>query len=290
MARGFGATSTQGFNFEIPSIAGGLGVSPDQFTMAGWIYVNSTISANATFFQNFSVAGGGINQLVWRQSTQLLRLRVRTGGTQVNLDCPIATAGGKDTWIHFCWRFIFSSPGLHFNEVYYNGEICAVFGTSPGTDFDIFWSYGKGLFTQSIDGRMAEWAMWDSALSRDHILAMPRGVSPARLFPTDNYVPMAFAGDAEPDWSPRSNLITGTDLPTVEDHPPIAAGGRFGLNRTWRHEQPRVFCVVDQVSNAVLHADEDAGNAVLHADEDAGNSLLNADEDAGDVFFGEDCN
>ncbi|KKL56639.1 hypothetical protein LCGC14_2243400 [marine sediment metagenome] len=202
---------------------------PDQsgataWTIAGWFIHDSQAGGVDEFFYKATDAGStDFMQLFWLNGSTAYRTRWDIAGTGRLVDAPAAdiTVG---EWTHYACRFTGSVMTVFINGVSSGTPIT---GLSGGLDNVLGFAFGSDVGAKPIDGKMAEWAMWNRALANNEIVSLANYRPPSRLAPNELYIPI-LGTSTEPDWSGQSFAISVNGTPAVFDHVPI--GPSFGFD------------------------------------------------------------
>lgn len=192
----------------------GAAVTDYPFSVACWFYAD-TLTAQRTLVCLGSSSGANQFLLLGASSTGVVA-QSETGG--VVATATTSTAPSTGTWYHAAGVFTSSTDRAAFID-----------GGSKGTNATtntwpafvnrtlIAQRRRNGTYGQGMDGRIAEAAIWNVALTDSEVYALSRGYS-ARLVRPSNlvfYVPMIrdvldFA---------RARVMTASGSPAVIEHP-----------------------------------------------------------------------
>lgn len=214
MARTFVAASSQYLERD-------ASFAPAAFTMACW-FRSTTITASQLLMV-FSTIGVNTNSYDLAARGDLandpLRFSVNDGTNTHH--ATTSTGYSADTWHHACAVLASTTDRRVFLDG--AGKGTSTDSNTP-TGLDRF-SIGRfgGLASGSfMDGRIAEAAMWDVALTDDEVASLSKGFSPRMIRPQSivAYWPL-FGNDAtELDRSKNAHTLTVTGA-TKGDHPRI---------------------------------------------------------------------
>lgn len=185
-------------------------------TIAAWIYADSTASAMAIGM----VGSGGQTrcQIGLASGGTPLAITVSAAGTSGTAQS--ATALSTATWYHVVGTFASSTD----RKVFVDGARVAANTTSVtlGT-VDRIMIGGRVFTTVGLfwSGRIAEFGVWDVALTDAEIASLAAGAKPIRVRPASlrAYVPLA--GEASPEINFIGTAATLTNAPTAVAHPRI---------------------------------------------------------------------
>jgi hypothetical protein len=216
MARQFASASSQYF-INTAAIKAGAPLS-----MACWFYPD-TVAAAMTMLSIGTTAA--------QQSQFRLTVRGDQGGDPVGAECgnsggtftgSYASGGVAGSWQHAAGVWASTSS----RTAYRNGSAATTdtVGMTPsGLDRTTIGARaanaGIGLFW---NGRIAEAAIWNEALSPHDINALAAGYCPLLIRPTAliGYWPLHSRGVDEEDWGSSAFLMTNTNSVTSGEHPP----------------------------------------------------------------------
>lgn len=181
-------------------------------TMVAWFYRDD--SSGQDYIGSFSDTGGG---------TSFNGLRLRSNNwTEVtdwdgsSFDSARNTSGHSDaTWHHGAGVW----PSASSRIVYLDGSSASDSGAQSPSGRDTLVLGARvegGSYTEYMDGKLAEFAVWSRALSSDEINQLALGYSP--LFFPDGLVAYLPLLDSGQDLMGNSWTETGT--PSESDHPP----------------------------------------------------------------------
>jgi hypothetical protein len=196
------------------------------FTFSAWIQLSST-AANETFF-NINNNGGtstALFQVYFTTTNKRLAVLTRNGAGIGQTFSAVNSITATDTWYHIAGVF----AGADSRTAYVNGTAGTTETTSvtPSAAGLVTMSLGveryNGAYAAYLDGKMAEAAVWDVALSADEITALADGLSPQLVRPASivSYWPLMGRVSPEPDLFPGVNPLTLTNTPTQSAHPPM---------------------------------------------------------------------
>jgi hypothetical protein len=148
-----------------------------------------------------------------------------------------ATALTSGTWYHVGVTIDNSSPA---NVVIYLNGVSDATGTTTQTFASPTGSMfiGQDLATESMDGSIAEVAVWPGVLSVAEFAALAAGALPYQVRPANFqlgfYMPLHGVGASEPDWSGRAANGSLQNAPTFAPHPPV----RIPFSEQWNGGVP----------------------------------------------------
>jgi hypothetical protein len=225
MRRGLMARDFPGSNSNYLSItnpAGTLDITGTALTIAAWVRVDAFASASRAIASKYG-SGTGDNQYI---------LYVNSSGKLV---CEVGDSGGVDratgattvttsAWLHTVGRK--NGVGASALQVFLNGVTDATASSNRSiqdtTDNFVIGNGQANAFP--FDGRIAEVALWNVALTAAEIAALAKGVSPLLVRPKNlaAYYPLWGVGAAgEPDLSGNAQALTETGTVGVLDHAPV---------------------------------------------------------------------
>lgn len=190
------------------------------------VWLNRDTTPGAGSFPGIIVKGGDITNQTIRQYTLYLNQNdakpVFDAGDSGGADTVIAGAApALNTWEHVAGRK--DGTGASALAVFLNGSKTT--GSSnrsmqnlSGNLFFGTWAVGGNAF----DGKLAEVAIWDAALSDDEIASLAKGFSALLVRPQSlqGYWPIIGNASPEPDLR-NGNNATLTGSPTAFPHPRI---------------------------------------------------------------------
>ncbi len=208
-------TATVGEYLGTPDIPDQSGATA--WTIAGWFIHDSQAGGVDEFFYKAADAGStDFMQLFWLNGSTAYRTRWDINGTGRIIDAPNTdiTVG---VWTHYACRFTGSVMTVFINGVSSGTPIT---GLSGGLDNVLGFTFGADVGAKPMDGKLAEWAMWDRALPDNEIVALSNSMHPILLNPNQLYLPM-YGDSTEPDYSGQGWSITINGTPGVFSHVPL---------------------------------------------------------------------
>jgi len=224
MARDFPGSGTNVVRILNPT--GPLDMSSTDFTIAAWIKPDTVPGGGA----NAHVVGKAGNTAA---SVQYGLLLIDTSGAKAVLQwgdgvgtlqsITSATNISTGVWTHVCAK---TTAGTGLSKLFLNGVLSTT-ATRTVTLGDtasnfVIGARGDGS-TNPYDGKVAEVAVWNVALTDAEIAALGKGVSPFLVRPKNlmAYYSLWGVGAAdEPDLSGNAQTLTETGTVGVADHSP----------------------------------------------------------------------
>jgi len=200
--------------------AGALDITGTTLTICCWFRHDVTGASDMLVAKGNAAT---IQYRIWVDSGNVARFDVGNGaGTSST--CSGTTSISTGVWYHLCGRMAGSGSADH--ELFLNGVNEDTAGSATVTLASNGLNAIVGMTNDAsfrLDGKVAEVAIWDIALSDAKIQALGRGVSPLVVRPgTDlkGYFPLWSSGHLR-DLSGRGVLATNTAGVTFA-HPPVA--------------------------------------------------------------------
>lgn len=206
-----------------------FGVLP--MTMSVWVNTN-TVASNRTFFTlaqtglTTGTSSGYCLRHDNRGTVQVIAAQVNGGNTYPAGGDGISLTAGK--WSHVVMVSEGSGTQSTSRRVFVDGAQSATAGTTPRNILNVINNalvgHGVGstyLTLTSFNGKVAEAAVWNAALTADDITALARGALPTSIKPNNLrfYAPLA---RDEFDYSNDSSTrlqVSGADAASPSDHP-----------------------------------------------------------------------
>jgi len=202
-------TTTQRYEF------GSSVLSAYPFTFAAWVYPD-TLTANRTIIDIGSTSNPDGHRIF------LTTAGIVTANTLLNNSGYVAsstTGATTGIWQHACGVFAAAND----RRAYLNGgnkgtgSTSAVFDSAVINRTTIAAQLRSGSYTQGMDGRIAEAAIWNAALSDDEVYSLSRGIKPTLIRPDNLIFYMPLVRNAFEYIEARGFTTTGS--PTITDHP-----------------------------------------------------------------------
>lgn len=169
------------------------------------------------------------------------RLRIQTAGGDARTLIGSGTGDTDNGWHHYV-GFYDASLASENLKIYYDGSLNSevthtTINNLAETTTNIYIGNQPVTTAKSINGRIAEVAVWAAALNTDEIAALAAGISPRFIRHTslEGYWPLQGIGSPEPDYSGngRTGTLNGdTTTPTIADH--VYTQPLFGFNSDWK--------------------------------------------------------
>lgn len=211
MAQDFVAASTEYHQIDAAV------VTAYPFTMACWVYADS-VSAGRTALALGPQSSAAVGQRLGLNSTSVF---AQSEGTQGTFSGLSATAPTANTWHHIAGVWASSASRV----AYLNGT-----GGTPETSTVTFSTsinrtvigarLRSNVYSIAMEGKLAECAIWNVALSDDEILSLSKNIRPLKVRPESlvMYVPLVrdlvcLRGSA--------SVFTTSGAPAVFDHPRV---------------------------------------------------------------------
>lgn len=188
------------------------------FTLACWVYIDDNTATQAPLGL-YTAATEDIRVFLNIRGASPLDFRIVVHGTST-LVANTSTEYSVNTWHHICGI----SAGVAARSVFIDGgsKGTNTSGSQPITTMDTITIGRQGDSTPfgDMSGRIAEAAIWGTALTDVEVLSLARGFSPFMIRPQNllHYVPLTRDNDLD--------LIGGLQLtasggPTIATHPRI---------------------------------------------------------------------
>ena len=181
-------------------------------TFAAWIYLDATTLETVLSIEpNGTKAGYDlivVSNKLWA---------ITQDGS--NVQAQGATDIGTGAWVHVAGVWY----GIASRKVFRNGveDGSNTDSKTVGTTVNrtTIGQRANGLDDQDLDGRIAEAAVWDAALSDDEIVSLAKGFNPTRVRPQNLQLPVRMIRNLQDLRAART--ITNTGTATVTDHPRV---------------------------------------------------------------------
>lgn len=188
-------------------------------TLSCWFRPASTGVTSGLFgFYNVSTDTISLEVL----STNFLAAKVRDAAVAGTARATSSTSISANTWYHGCAVFTSSTS----RDIYTNGGGSASNTTAvtPSVNLTAAAYHGQGSFA---DGRIADCAAWNVALTTNEITALAAGMSPLRIRRASLmcYYPLYGFQSPEQDII-GANSMTLSNSPTQANHPPVGTFSR----------------------------------------------------------------
>lgn len=205
MARDFATTD----RYEIGSAV----VTAYPFTMACWFYADSLSSAR-TLMCVGPASAAAAQQRIYASSTEV-GANSEGGGTNAN--ATTTAAPSASVWTHAAGVFVSATDRRAFINGGSKGTNATSVAFSTAINRTVIAQrLRSNVYAQGMDGRLAECAIWNEALSDDDVYSLSRGYRPSLIRPDSlvMYVPMIrdvldFSG---------GQTLTATGTPVVIEH------------------------------------------------------------------------
>lgn len=204
--------------------------NPFPVTFAGWS--NRDNNNTGAFISIGNTAQDRNFMLVGYIAYTMNSLWCLTRGENFNDFSVVSTVSSNpNTWVHFAAVL----PDAATIVLYVDGQTGQYIESSGPNFFDPFNRIGIGYIprlttglAQFFEGLLAEWGMWNVALSQAEIQALAKGVSPLFIRPQNllMYIPLIRDND--------NDLVGGLNfsalgVPTIAEHPRIITPGVYFL-------------------------------------------------------------
>lgn len=212
MARSFASASSQ--YLEVASAL----VTAYPFSLACWFWSNDVTAAynllnvfnNTTTGQAFQLLAAGTI------AAKPLRFLVAA------VACDSTTAYVANAWHHACAV----GTSATSRAVYLNGGgkgTSVTSATATGLNVTTIGRRSTSLPGQYLNGRLAECAVWNAALTDGEAAALAAGVRPIDVRPLSlvGYWPVWGLSSPEPDLTPNNHQMTVNAAPPQANHPPV---------------------------------------------------------------------
>lgn len=242
MARGFGATS--GVNTSDLITVTSSFVQPALFSWAGWIYSNG---AGASSRGRVYETGAGSNALNYNNSSVIMSFSyafTTTLGTWTFVPPSLSA------WHHIAITYNANST-LNTPIIYVDGAAVTVtpLSTPVGTFLttsNAFYIGNRAGLDRCWDGVHADFAIWNSILSANDVVALSKGLPPqfVRRASLIMHMPLLGVATGEPEWGPTRYVTTvsGTakrnHAPTSFWMPPATANQNAPFTASLALNQP----------------------------------------------------
>ena len=214
MARSFASAST-----EYLQIAQGL-ITGDALTFACWFYATQNTAAQTLMWQGDSANANGYITMYVAGATAGDPIAFGTFGTANEWGPAVSTTGYSiNTWHHACG--VRAADNDHTK--YLDGGSSANSTTNtPQWTPDRFAIGAARDSTPGyyFDGRIAEAAIWDVALTADEVAVLAAGYSPLFVHPQNLVSYWALIRDEDQD-RVGGNDLTAYNTPSIANHVPV---------------------------------------------------------------------
>ncbi len=222
MARGNNDDNTNFFR-----LSSNMGITDYPMSVSVWHYPLATANIEIVF--TFAESTATFNHLfLIKGSSDTLIAEVNSEGAGQDEEAITSNAFNIDAWNHSAGIFASSTDrAAYLNGDIGNGGFNTVDHAMPSTNVDRT-SWGKRDDSNGgrpIDGRIAEAALWNVALSTNEVIALAAGVPPSRIRPGDllGYWPLFGVGADEPDYSGNGRTQIEQGTMTLGNHSPTQA-------------------------------------------------------------------
>jgi Concanavalin A-like lectin/glucanases superfamily len=194
------------------------------FTFAGWHYPTVQISGELHALISMSSSGSRYG-LIWAQDVSGRMSASTTIYTSTGQQGSPASPGTitLNTWNHVAGLVTTNTIAVYLhgaNKAFTNGTFNDYIAGELVTAQLGAYYYDGGTLAHGMTGRLAEWGIWNVALTDDEIAALGKGVSPLLVRPSAlvGYYPL-FANDShEPDRSRSGKNLALFGGPPKADH------------------------------------------------------------------------
>lgn len=185
-------------------------VTAPPFTMSVWVYIDSFLTNRPILDISDTAYTTSFN--INTSTTSQIQFIARTSSTNTNINYASATTG---TWIHVCAV----ARSATDRELFIDGTSVGTSTVSRngGTMNSINIGFRSGATANTLDGKVAEVAIWNNDLTTPEIISLAKGVPPFRVRP--NNLDFYFPAIREEDEVVGGYSMTKTGTVNAYEHP-----------------------------------------------------------------------
>ena len=206
-------------------------ITASPLTLSAWVNADQLPAAFGDEFNIIEITDGTTSD-VWRirlddANDGQPQFIIGSAGTAVATATAAITAG---TWHHVCGVAVSTTD----RRCFLDGGNKGTNTTSKGDPTVTETAIGSRTSTNDFfDGKLAEIAIWNIALTDAQVLMLARRVSPLSIRPDAlvHYWPLYGVGSPEPDYIGTLNM-TLNNTPTIDDNPPVQP--TWGYDYGWQ--------------------------------------------------------
>jgi hypothetical protein len=185
-------------------------------SQACWVYFNS-VASRADFFNLWSSIGSGSSNEAWLLGTvsasHFWYYLSQNGLTAFGVDSNIVAS--TNTWYHVCGTWDGTNQRIYVNGILRASAVPGLTSIQPSIQGISFGVGDNGAGPRNaffLNGRLAECAEWNLALSASEVAALAAGsrVYQIRPLSINGYWPLDGLASPEPDLSEFANNATAT--------------------------------------------------------------------------------
>jgi hypothetical protein len=202
-------------------------------TLAGWIWADNVGTAQGIFTKESNSGSNGQYSMLTATPSGTLRWRISDNSGSPDTCDSAAGALVTNRWQHICGVKDGTAGGAALRSYIDGVQAAAVASTriivNSGNDFRVG---NRHPGSESFDGRVAEVAIWDVALTAGEVLALAKGAAPSRIRLPNlrGYWPIFAVGASEFDMAGRQALSVNGAIAAYPLSPPT---GRLAGSPGW---------------------------------------------------------